>query len=163
MSRLTINAFIYIFATGQLCRDTPEDGKGCRYWTYFPKQKRTCFLLNACDQKIDGYGEEALSAERSCNPLDFMLALGKTLSNNIAALKEAKRAIEAEARGSNGGGATNCAEFITLVEQRWFSKEMIKCIILIFTLSQFSYCDVSREHGDCVCGQQHCGRRRDLQ
>ena len=160
MSRLTINAFIYIFATGQLCRDTPEDGKGCRYWTYFPKQKRTCFLLNACDQKIDGYGEEALSAERSCNPLDFMLALGKTLSNNIAALKDAKRAIEAEAQSSDGGGVTNCADFITRVEQCRFAQALKNAFLLLF---QFSYCDVSREHADCICGQQHCGRRRDLQ
>ena len=80
--------------------------------------------MNICDQKHDGYGEEVLSAKRSCNPLDFMLALGKTLSNNIAALKEAKGANEAETQKSNGGGVKNCAEFIALVKQRQFAKEI---------------------------------------
>ena len=53
-----------------------------------------------------------------------MLALGKTLSNNIAALKEAKGANEAETQKSNGGGVKNCAEFIALVKQRQFAKEI---------------------------------------
>ena len=100
----------------------PADGKGCRYWTYFPKQKRTCFLLNICEKKQVRYEEEALSAQRSCDPLDFMLALGKTISINIDSLKEAKNAIESGVqKRKNGGAVTNCAKFITLVEQRRFA------------------------------------------
>ena len=79
--------------------------------------------MNICDKKDIGSGEEALSADRSCDPLHFMRALGKTISNNIDALKEAKNKIESEViRGKHGGGVTNCAEFINFVEQRRFAQ-----------------------------------------
>ena len=102
---------------GQLCSGMPADG--CRYWTYFPKQKRTCFLLNSCDMKIEK--GQVLSGKSSCDPLDFMKGLGKTISINIAALKEAKRAIEALTEGRKlipRAAVTSCNEFVAFIEQR---------------------------------------------
>ena len=65
----------------------------------------------------------------SCDPLDFMIALGKTISVNIAALKEVKRVIEDldEVRRINSKDTvTSCTEFVTSIEHRESSK--IFCI-----------------------------------
>ena len=59
--------------------------------------------------------KQVVSGERSCNPLDFLLALGQTLANNIVALKEAKKKIEATI---NTEAASDCTEFLDFVNQR---------------------------------------------
>ena len=76
--------------------------------------------MNICEKKQVRYEEEALSAQRSCDPLDFMLALGKTISINIDSLKEAKNAIESGVqKRKNGGAVTNCDcdKFITFSQK----------------------------------------------
>ena len=110
----------------------PAEGKGCHFWTYVtsdpfgPAQERTCYLLNSCDKVIQPQAE-VVSGERDCDPLDFLIALGEILANNIAALKGAKTALEVAAtsrRRKVRAAATDCTELIALVEQREFSQEM---------------------------------------
>lgn len=60
---------------------------------------------------------EVVSGERSCDPLDFLLALGQTLTNNIVALKEAKTAVEATITPEDVTGAKNCTEFVDFVNK----------------------------------------------
>ena len=103
------------------------DGKGCHFWTYFPRiipsraapeQKRVCFLLNSCSNVVVPPPGQAVSGERSCNPLDFLLNLGQTLTNNIVALKEANTTVEATITPNDVTAAKNCTEFVILVNQR---------------------------------------------
>ena len=64
---------------------------------------------------------QVLSGKSSCDPLNFMKALGKTISINIAALKEAKRAIEAITEGRKidaRTAITSCNEFVAFIDQR---------------------------------------------
>ena len=116
-----------IYLIGQSCRDSPADGKGCRFWTYFPRiiptradteQNRICFLLNSCANLTIPPPAEVVSGQRSCDPLDFLLALGQTLTNNIVALKEAKTAVQATITPKDVTAAKNCTEFVGLVNQR---------------------------------------------
>ena len=110
----------FIDFVGQSCRDAPKDGKGCHFWTYFPappegEQDRICYLLNSCAELTVPPPKQVVSGERSCNPLDFLKALGQTLTNNIVALKEAKKKVEATI---NTEAASDCTEFIDFVNQR---------------------------------------------
>ena len=128
---LKINVTVNIYLIGQSCRDSPADGKGCRFWTYFPRiiptradseQNRICFLLNSCANLVVPPPAEVVSGDRSCDPLDFLIALGQTLTNNIVALKEAKTAAEAKITPTNDvTGAKNCTEFVVFVNQRKLS------------------------------------------
>ena len=120
-----------MYLLGNSCRDIPGDGKGCRFWTYFPRiipsraapeQNRICFLLNSCAERVVPPPGQAVSGERSCDPLDFLLALGQTLTNNIVALKEAKTAVEATITPNDVTAAQNCTEFVILVNQRKLSR-----------------------------------------
>ena len=122
---------VSIYLSGQSCRDIPGDGKGCRFWSYFPRiipsraapeQERICFLLNSCSNLLVPPPGQAVSGERSCDPLDFLLALGQTLTNNIVALKEAKTAVEATITPNEVTAAKNCTEFVILVNQRKLSR-----------------------------------------
>lgn len=115
---------------GEACRDTPADGKGCHYWTYFPDytvplvdQNRTCFLLNSCANFVVS-NSTIVSGNRDCDPLNFILALGETLAKNIVALKKANAAIEAvtaaDRKRTIRAAASDCTEFIAFVNMREF-------------------------------------------
>ena len=117
----------------------PADGKGCHFWTYVtfdpfgPAQERTCYLLNSCDKVIQPQAE-VVSGERDCDPLDFLLALGEILANNIAALKGAKSAVKAvilSRRRKVRAAATDCTEFVVLVEQRKSSRDFFPIFICL--------------------------------
>ena len=127
---LKINLKVNIYLIGQACRDSPADGKGCRFWTYFPRiiptradseQNRICYLLNSCANLFLPPPAEVVSGDRSCDPLAFLIALGQTLTNNIVALKEAKTAIENTITPNDVTGAKNCTEFVDFVNQRKLS------------------------------------------
>ena len=127
---------------GEECRDTPHDIKGCHYWTYFPKQNGTCFLLNSCADLVVSNHTEVFSGDRDCDPTDFILALGETLEKNIVALKEAKTAVERFVdvqvppepyrKRKVRAAANDCTEFTVFVNQRKFLKKITNDII--FTL-----------------------------
>ena len=105
------------------CRDTPaDDGKGCHYWSYFPDQNRTCFLLNSCANLVVS-NSTIVSGKRDCDPLDFILALGETMANNIFALKGANTVIEAviaARKRTIRAAASDCTEFTAFANQREF-------------------------------------------
>ena len=115
---LKINLKVNIYLIGQACRDSPADGKGCRFWTYFPRiiptradseQNRICFLLNSCANLFLPPPAEVVSGDRSCDPLAFLIALGQTLTNNIA--------VENTITPNDVTGAKNCTEFVVFVNQ----------------------------------------------
>ena len=137
--KIKMNVKETISLIGQSCRDTPADGKGCQFWTYFPRiiptrsdseQNRICFLLNSCAKLALPPPAEVVSGERSCDPLDFLLALGQTLTNNIVALKEAKTAVEATITPEDVTGAKNCSEFVDFVKKRKLSSNVYSIYFL---------------------------------
>ena len=57
---LPINVFLV-----QQCRE--RENEECRFWTYFPQQNATCYLLDSCYKLFTQ--AEVLSGDPSCDPL----------------------------------------------------------------------------------------------